>query len=172
MKRHHSAGLVLIAAAIAAALLLWPRARSPEAPTLAVGKDVCARCGRLVREAGFGGILRTHDGRTTRYDDLGCLFLSWWAEPRQGTSVIEEAWVEGRADGKLMVARKAHFVRGAQVQTPNSFGVVAFGGLEVAKTYALARGAEVVSLENLREALGELEAHERALSAGSRAESR
>jgi mono/diheme cytochrome c family protein len=132
---------VPIAAALAA-IVFWPHGTGTR--PLAFGRDTCARCRMTLSHPGFGGELRDARGQLTTYDDVGCLLQAMGALHEQA-----EAWVEDHDGGKLVPLTAATFVRGSRVETPMSWGILAFAESGAARSFATAQGGEVVALEQL-----------------------
>ncbi len=121
-------------------------------PVLKPGRDECAACGMLVSDQRCAGsLLVERDGRREHliYDDIGCMLEA----ERDGASlgqVIERHVRDYSGDGWLEAGRAA-FVRAdpKAMPTPMGSGIVAFAGVELAKTEAGKRGGVVVEFAGL-----------------------
>jgi copper chaperone NosL len=134
---------VLLVAAVASVVLLWPTPEGPE--PIAYGRDVCAHCRMHLGRPGFAGELRGADGTLQKFDDVGCLLHALLAAHRE----TPEAWVEDHGDGGLIPLLTAHLVRAEAVDTPMGYGIVAFREEAAARTFADANHGGVVPLEAL-----------------------
>ena len=133
---------VVLAAIVAAVVLLPSRTTGPE--PIAYGRDACSHCRMVISRPGFGGELRDLSGKTSKFDDIGCLLISI-ATTRQETPA---AWVED-FDAKVFVPLlDATFVRGT-LDTPMGHGIVAFGDLSRASAFAAEKNAKIVKLDDL-----------------------
>ena len=136
--------VVALGAVIAGVVFLWPAPASGPEPIL-YGRDACASCRMHMSRPGFAGELRDRDGTLTKYDDVGCLVRAILAGHRE----VPEAWVEDHAGGAFVPLLSAHLVGVEPAATPMGSGLVAFADGGVARDYARAHGARVLSFEDV-----------------------
>lgn len=110
---------VMLGALLALAACAGPGGDQP--PDMQYGLDECAHCRMIVSEARHAAALVYADGRTLRFDDLGCL-----VGHLEGTAVEPDArfWVHD-ADGRWLDARVALYRHGLDETTPMGYGFVA-----------------------------------------------
>lgn len=148
---------IALAAVVGAVVFLWPGpGRGPE--PIAWGRDTCAACRMILSRPGFAGEMRDHQGRLTRYDDVGCLVRALAGAHRE----VPEAWVEDHEGGGWVPLLTAHLVRTERADTPMGFGLVAFADAELARRFAEAHAGVVVMLEDVLREPGKLASSRRA----------
>ena len=144
MKRLATLFAVAVAAIVVAILFFWPSTTDGPVP-IRYGLDTCDTCRMIISRPGFGAELRDERGTVTRYDDIGCMLQAMARMHRD----IPEAWVEdGTGDG-FVALLAASFVRGAKVETPMGYGIVAFKNETDAQTFIQLHEASLVVLEDL-----------------------
>jgi mono/diheme cytochrome c family protein len=116
---------VVVLAAVVCAIVFWPA--SDRIPSIAYGRDTCARCRMILSQPGFAAIARDSQGHWQKYDDLGCA---------RAAAPNGEILVEDHKDDRWVPLAKATLVEG--VPTPMGFNVVAFGSPEAARAFTAA----------------------------------
>lgn len=82
--------------------------------------DTCDFCKMHITEVKFAGEYILKDGRVKKFDDLGCLVLSYVKEKKN----VKEIWVKDFETGEWLKAEDAVFSGG--FTTPMAWGFVAF----------------------------------------------
>jgi copper chaperone NosL len=119
----------------------WP----PEPAEVRLGEDACAGCRMIVSEARFAAEVRSRDGGTRYFDDLGCLLRA--AAGAEPTGVFVRAYEDGES---WLRGDRAFAVRAGDVASPMGFGYAAFATREAAESFAEKHpGATVASLAAL-----------------------
>jgi nitrous oxide reductase accessory protein NosL len=106
---------------------------------------------------GFAGEMRDHEGRLTRYDDVGCLLRAVTGAHHE----VPEAWVEDHDGSGWVPLLAAHLVRAEGADTPMGHGLVAFADADAARRFAERAGGAVVPLEDVLRHPGALAETER-----------
>ena len=86
--------------------------------------DTCDFCKMHITEVKFAGEYILKDGRVKKFDDLGCLALSYVKDKEN----VKEIWVKDFETGKWLRAEDAVFSGG--FTTPMAWGFVAFSAAE------------------------------------------
>ena len=129
--RPRSAGLLRTRLAVALTLLVAAAAaceREPrpiEPPEIVYGEDVCDRCGMIISEERYaaGIMVEDEEGRAYRlFDDVAAVAL--YENEHPDVRVIGR-WVKDYVTRGWLTADSAAYVRGADLETPMAFGVVA-----------------------------------------------
>lgn len=92
-----------------------------EPPDMQYGLDECAHCRMIVSEPRHAAALVYADGRTLRFDDLGCLVGHLESAPVEPNGRI---WVHD-ADGRWLDAREAVYRQAPDETTPMGYGFLA-----------------------------------------------
>ncbi len=94
--------------------------REMKGPIEIMPGDTCDFCKMHITEVKFAGEYILKDGRVRKFDDLGCLVLSYVKEKEN----VKEIWVKDFETGKWLKAENAVFSGG--FTTPMAWGFVAF----------------------------------------------
>ncbi len=93
-----------------------------EAPKVLYGQDPCAECYMIINEKRFAAAIKTREGETFRFDDVGCLVNFMNKNELKDYRV----WVAGFASEQWLPAEKADFILNKNITTPMGFGILAF----------------------------------------------
>lgn len=139
---------------VLAALFFGAPGRPASGPEpIRYGRDACDRCRMHLSAHGYAAERRDASGALHKYDDIGCLLGS---APRDGAA---DAWVEDHAGTGFVPLASASLVAGDGLGTPMNYGVVAFRDRARAEEFARARGARLVTLEELQQDSARFGAH-------------
>jgi copper chaperone NosL len=133
------------AALVVAGLCLAACASGPPSPAnLDTRNDACARCRMAVSDRRFAAQIVAPGAEPIFFDDLGCLRDHLSAA---GTRVPDEAvvYVADHRTGEWVDARRAVFVRRADVATPMASGLMAHRDASSLAEDAGARGGVAVA---------------------------
>jgi len=99
---------------------------SSEPQPLVYGKDVCQFCKMTLRDKKFGAELSTKEGKTYKFDDIGCLerFLNSNARLRMDYSY--QLVVDYAHPGELINAAEALYIQSPAVKSPMQGNIAAF----------------------------------------------
>ena len=109
---------MLLGAALLAAAGCAAHADGP--PEIVLDRDACSHCGMLISEARHAAALRSTDGSTRVFDDIGCL------RNAVGGATDARVWVHDASDGSWIDGGGAAFVVSPAIRTPMAGGVLAF----------------------------------------------
>lgn len=101
-------------------------------PELAIGRDVCDRCGMIVSEARYAAGLVDAAGASRNFDDVGEMIMTVREEGLQG----RRAWAHDLHSEQWIDATTAVYVQGALEMTPMGTGIVALATREDAEAFA------------------------------------
>lgn len=144
MKAPLTAAAMVLVAAIAAVVFLWPVQYGGPEP-IDYERDACAHCRMRISQPGFAGELRDRNGTLTKYDDVGCLLHAMVALRRE----VPEAWVEDHAGGGFVPLLAVTLVHAKNLETPMGSGILAFADEAAAAAFAENGNGQVVALEEL-----------------------
>ncbi len=93
---------------------------TPKGPAEILPGDRCAHCQMHITDPRFAAQYLLPDGTFKKFDDIGCMVLSY----RKEKTPVKQVWVRTFDTGKWIPAREAVFVKG--YDTPMGYGYVAF----------------------------------------------
>ncbi|MFC4601305.1 nitrous oxide reductase accessory protein NosL [Cohnella hongkongensis] len=99
--------------------------------------DVCAICKMQVKDDAYATQLTTKDGKTYKFDDLGC--MNEWKQ-KNGTDDIGMDFVRDYNDKEWIEFSKATFVYDSSIRTPMAYGIVSFKDRESAEAFVAEHG--------------------------------
>ena len=118
---------LLLVAAFAAC-----RDKPPTGPVeVHYGEDVCERCMMIISDQRFAAQYVTKKGDTKKFDDIGCLAAELKTDG--GEDIASGIYVIDFAAGGWIDARKAHYMKSADIASPMGYGIAAFGSEEALK---------------------------------------
>lgn len=140
-------GILIAAAAAAAALGTACGVRADGPPDIAVDRTPCAHCGMLISEPIYAAAYRTARSESRVFDDIGCLLKAAAQEPRADALRF---WFHDAATAVWIDGTDAVFVSSSALRTPMGGGLVAFRDPAVAREAAeRQQGSVVPSLQEL-----------------------
>jgi len=97
------------------------------------GEDICERCKMIISEKDFAAQYKLSNGKTVKFDDLGCLIQ--YTHDTEKTSISEvyvmdyssEGWIDGR---------KAYYIWTENINTPMGYGIISLKDGKEAKGLA------------------------------------
>ncbi|WEK55911.1 MAG: nitrous oxide reductase accessory protein NosL [Candidatus Cohnella colombiensis] len=99
--------------------------------------DVCAKCKMLIKDDAFATQLTTKDGKTYKFDDLGCM-NSW--KHANSSEEIGMDFVRDYNSLEWIEYSKASYVYDASFRTPMAYGIVSFKDKQSAEAYINEQG--------------------------------
>ncbi|HMO94649.1 MAG TPA: nitrous oxide reductase accessory protein NosL, partial [Tepidiformaceae bacterium] len=116
-------------------------------PSIAYGSDTCAHCKMIISDARFAAAWRAPNGKTTRFDDIGCMTaMAAEGAPPAGTAF----WVHSYLDESPLLADDATFVVTGTIATPMAYGIVAVATHSQASQLVTEAGGETTTWASLR----------------------
>ncbi|WP_391570891.1 nitrous oxide reductase accessory protein NosL [Cohnella sp.] len=110
--------------------------------------DVCAICKMQVKDDAYATQLTTKDGKTYKFDDLGC--MNEWKH-KNGTDNIGMDYVRDYNDKEWIELSKASFVYDASIRTPMAYGIVSFKDKKSAEAFIAEQGVgQLMSASDLK----------------------
>jgi len=121
-----------------------PSAEAPEAQPEEINPetDKCARCEMAIKEVKFGVQLVTKDGKTLKFDDVGCMYK--WIEENNAADNVSAMFVRDYNTDEWINADNAVMVYNEEFQTPMGFGVYTFKDQQSADDFIGQNGGEVI----------------------------
>ncbi len=133
--------LVLLVSACGAKEEIYP----PSA--IQAGVDRCEHCNMLVPDDANATQLLLSDGRSLKFDDIGCM-VEWVEE--HGLDKVNVRYVRDFHSLDWVVMQEASFVYHEGFRTPMAYGIYSFSSLEDAETFVAEHGkGEILSYEGL-----------------------
>jgi copper chaperone NosL len=142
-----TAGAVVPAVSLTAAVLLLAGC-GPSGPVpIAYGEDTCALCVMTVSDERYGTELLTRKGRAYMFDSVECMANFYL---RQDPAEVASMWVtDFRDPGRLIPLEDAIFLRSPELRSPMGMNLTAFGeGAEPGALLA-AYGGEVLNWDGI-----------------------
>lgn len=99
--------------------------------------DICAVCNMQVKDDAFATQLITKDGKTLKFDDLGC--MNQWKK-ENGTDNIGMDYVRDYNDKEWIEFNKATYVYDSSLRTPMAYGIVNFKDKASAEAFVTEQG--------------------------------
>jgi copper chaperone NosL len=99
--------------------------------------DVCVICKMQVKDDAFATQLTTTDGKTYKFDDIGC--MNEW-KMQNGTDTIGMDFVRDYNDKEWIEFSKAAYVYDASLRTPMAYGIVSFKDKTSAEAFITEQG--------------------------------
>lgn len=113
-------------------------------PTL----DVCPVCMMSIVDMHFAAQLIDDRGQPVSFDDIGCMALYVKRLGPQWESSVRAVYVKDFHTMEWVPAKEAAYVQG-RIDTPMSFGIVAFANIEGAQKFAASTGSRVITWEEV-----------------------
>ncbi|WP_405116623.1 nitrous oxide reductase accessory protein NosL [Paenibacillus sp. FSL K6-1217] len=113
--------------------------------------DVCVICNMQVKDDAFATQLTTKDGKTYKFDDIGC--MNEWKN-KNGTENIGMDFVRDYNNKEWIEFSKASYVYDESLRTPMAYGVISFKDKTAAEAFVKEQGVGTVL------AAGDLASHE------------
>ncbi|WP_068618459.1 nitrous oxide reductase accessory protein NosL [Paenibacillus tuaregi] len=111
--------------------------------------DICAICNMQVKDDAFATQLTTKDGKTYKFDDIGCMHK--WKE-QNGTGNIGMDFVRDYNDKAWIEYSKAYFVYDSSIRTPMAYGILSFKDKTSAEAFVAEQGiGKVLTAEELNQ---------------------
>jgi copper chaperone NosL len=110
-------------------------------------KDTCFKCRSLISDNHYAAELKTKDGFTRKFDDMGCLID--YAKNKIGKKNIAAFFVMDYPTQKWIWSEEAFFVKSDKFQTPQNGGILAFKDKAQAEGLAAQFQAKVVPFDDL-----------------------
>jgi copper chaperone NosL len=99
--------------------------------------DICTVCNMQVKDDAFATQLITKDGKTLKFDDLGC--MNQWKK-ENGTDNIGMDYVRDYNDKEWIEFNKATYVYDSSLRTPMAYGIVNFKDKASAEAFVTEQG--------------------------------
>ncbi|QOY36574.1 nitrous oxide reductase accessory protein NosL [Anaerobacillus isosaccharinicus] len=108
-----------------------------------IGVDRCVHCNMLVPDDFNATQLLLNDGRSLKFDDIGCMVE--WANDN-GMDDVNVRYVRDYVTEEWIVMENATFVYHKEYRTPMAYGVYSFSSLEDAESFVIEQGkGEILS---------------------------
>jgi len=133
MKKMLMLGMFALVLAIAAGC----GAKKYEAVPINEQVDVCATCKMQVKDDAYATQLTTKDGKTYKFDDIGC--MNDW-KTKHGTDGIGMDFVRDYNDKEWIEYGKATYVYDASLRTPMAYGIISFKDKKSAEAFIAEQG--------------------------------
>ncbi|XID94737.1 nitrous oxide reductase accessory protein NosL [Paenibacillaceae bacterium WGS1546] len=109
--------------------------------------DKCEICNMQVKDDAFATQLTTKEGKTYKFDDLGC--MNEWKRKNAATEIGMD-YVRDYNDMEWIEFAKATYVYDASIRTPMAYGIVSFKDKADAEAFIAEHGAgKLMSAEDL-----------------------
>ena len=114
------------------------------------GEDICERCKMIISEKKFVAQYKSSDGKTVKFDDMGCMIHYMDGEKPEH---IESIYVMDYDSGEWTDAEIGYFIWTETVNTPMGYGILSFDDKKIAALKKLVSPKLIlqVSLEGLEE---------------------
>jgi len=99
--------------------------------------DICVICKMQVKDDAFATQLTTTDGKTYKFDDIGC--MNEWKQ-QNGTETIGMDFVRDYNDKEWIEFSKAEYVYDASLRTPMAYGIYSFKDKSSAEAFITEQG--------------------------------
>lgn len=129
-----------------AGLALAGCSRPPRPVPIVLNEESCSQCRMAVSQREFAAEAVDPGGAVHYFDDIGC--LAAWVRAQKPPDTIG-LFVVDYGNGAWLDARSAFYVRSTLVQTPMSYGLVAFGKRSDAAAAAERLQGQIVTWEEL-----------------------
>lgn len=111
------------------------------------GVDRCAHCNMLVPNDFNATQLLLNDGRSLKFDDIGCMVE--WANDH-GMDNVNVRYVRDYLTEEWIIMEEATFVYHKEFRTPMAYGVYSFSSLDDAESFVIEQGkGEIISYAGL-----------------------
>lgn len=93
--------------------------------------DTCDTCNMGIQDVQASAQIIKKDGTPMKFDDIGCLvtFL------QENNGEIAEAYVHDHKSGKWIDMESSYFIHSNEIETPMSYGIIAFESEQEAKDW-------------------------------------
>lgn len=112
--------------------------------------DDCPICRMSIIDLRFAGQVINNMGQHESFDDIGCLILYLKRLGSDGQQSLKAVYVKDFASTQWIPAKDAVYVQG-RIDTPMSFGIVAFTTEEKAEEMAEKIDGQIISWEEVKE---------------------
>lgn len=97
------------------------------------GEDICARCKMIISEKEFASQYRLSDGKTVKFDDIGCMIHFMDEEKNEH---IKSIYVMDYDSGQWVDAESGYYIWTENVNTPMGYGILTFSDKNMAQEAA------------------------------------
>lgn len=112
---------------------------SMEPVDIDAGTDSCDMCHMGIEDLASASQVIMEDGTPKKFDDIGCMLL-YYQEHKDDVGV---AYVPDWETGEWLNMEDAVFVQESSIETPMSYGIIAFSSEEKAQAFQEERGGEL-----------------------------
>ncbi|MGO4889314.1 nitrous oxide reductase accessory protein NosL [Anaerobacillus sp. MEB173] len=107
--------------------------------------DKCYTCHMGIEDLQSASQTILKDGTPRLFDDIGCM-LTYLLETNDE---IEVSYVRDHTSGEWIDLSQSYFVHDQNIQTPMSYGFIAFQSQEAAEQFATEHGGELLTYEQI-----------------------
>lgn len=118
---------------------------SIEPVTIHTDVDSCAECNMGVLEIEHAAQIILKDGVPNVYDDIGCMVT----DLKENEGNYEIGYVHDYTSGEWINMKDASFVQDKTIDTPMSYGIIAFQSSDDATKFQTENGGKIMSLDEL-----------------------
>jgi copper chaperone NosL len=122
---------------------------NPEPEPIQFGKDACSHCKMILMDNKFGAEIVTTKGKVFKFDDTSCMVTFIKDEHLPPENVAHYLIVDFTANGKLIDATSAYYVKSEELKSPMAGNVAAFQTTEALETHNTSWNGEKLRWENL-----------------------
>lgn len=97
------------------------------------GEDICERCKMIISEKEFASQYRLSEGKTVKFDDIGCMIHYMDGEKPEH---IESIYVMDYDSGEWTEVESGYFIWTETVNTPMGYGILSFNDKKIAQEVA------------------------------------
>lgn len=144
MKKFSTVFFSLIVTSLA---LVGCSAQTYNAVQINLGKDSCYTCHMGVADEMAAAQAILEDGTPRIFDDIGCLALYLKETPDK----VKVSYVHDQKSKDWIEFAQAFFVHEMNIETPMSYGLIAFGNQADAEQYLKDHGGELMTSQQLLE---------------------
>jgi copper chaperone NosL len=147
-----------VALALLVALLVTGCAVEPQ--PIHLGSEECSHCRMVISEQRFAAQALTTKGRAFSFDAIEC--MAEWLRAGEAVPVadLHSLWVSDFAGGETWLrADDAVFLRSQQTRSPMGMGLSAHASAEAARRYQAELGGELLSWDEVLEAVARQDGH-------------
>ncbi|MFT9850131.1 nitrous oxide reductase accessory protein NosL [Aneurinibacillus sp. REN35] len=110
--------------------------------------DTCAKCHMAVKNNGYAAQYVTEDGKSVKFDDIGCLHKHTAAHTEEK---IADMFVQDSGTKDWVSLKDASYVYAMDVPTPMGYGIHAFKDKADAETFVKEKGVgELLAYDQLQ----------------------
>lgn len=110
-----------------------------------VNVDSCATCNMGIQDEQASAQTLEKDGTPNKFDDIGCMVTYIQKNKDQ----IEIGYVHDHLSKEWIEFDTAFFVQSSEIETPMSYGIIAFSSESAAKEWQETNGGDVYSKDSL-----------------------